>query len=232
MNRIPVQFLQILRGAARRRGLMFGGILLVALLAFELFNYSTTDFALTDLLGANLSFLGLRWATILSVAFCAIDFAGVARLFTPEQGRDEPAEVWYLLGAWVLAAAMNATLTWWGVAIAIRSHNALGTAIIGQETLLKIVPVFVAVMVWIIRILLIGTFSMAGERLFLLTDDRPAREQGYRAGKPAAQTVDTAAPAPALRTSTARPPARPEPSYHPIGMTARARDDEKQATWR
>ena len=30
----------------------------------------------------------------------------------------------------------------------------------------KIVPVFVAVMVWLIRVLIIGTFSLAGDRLF------------------------------------------------------------------
>jgi hypothetical protein len=48
-----------------RRGAIFGFILVGALLAFEAFNYSTTDFALTDVLGANLRFMGLRWATIL-----------------------------------------------------------------------------------------------------------------------------------------------------------------------
>ncbi len=82
----------------------------------------------------------------------------MARLFTPEQGHDEPVEVWYLFGAMVLAAAMNATLTWWGVAVAIRGHNALGAVIIGQETLLEVVPVCVAVMVWVVRIFLIGSF--------------------------------------------------------------------------
>lgn len=88
MNRSsPIQILKVLRGA------LFGLLLLVALLAFEVFNYSTTDFALTDVLGNDLKFLGIRWATILSIAFCAIDFAGVARLFTPEQGRHEPVEV-------------------------------------------------------------------------------------------------------------------------------------------
>jgi len=75
-----------------QRGLLFGLLIVGALLAFELFNYSTTDFALTDLLG-DLKFMGVSWATILSVAFCGIDFAGIARLFTPEQGRDEPMEV-------------------------------------------------------------------------------------------------------------------------------------------
>ncbi len=101
-----------------RRSLIFGAIIILALLAFELFNYSTTDFALDDLLG-DLNFAGLRWSTILALAFCGIDFAGIARLFTPEQGADEPAEVWYLFGAWLLAATMNAMLTWWGVSIAI-----------------------------------------------------------------------------------------------------------------
>ena len=33
------------------------------LLAFEIFNFSTTEFALTDVLG-DLKFAGLRWATI------------------------------------------------------------------------------------------------------------------------------------------------------------------------
>src|SRR5512142_1617575 len=99
-----------------------------ALIAFEIFNYSTTEHALGDLLG-NLTFAGIPWATVLAMAFCGIDFAGIARLFTPEQGMDEPKEVWYLFAAWLLAAPMNAILTWWGVSIAITSHPAESTAI-------------------------------------------------------------------------------------------------------
>jgi len=148
-----------------KRGMIFGLLIVTALMAFELFNYSTTDFALSDLLG-DLKFLGVRWATILSIAFCGIDFAGIARLFTPEQGSDEPAEVWYLFGAWMLAAVMNAMLTWWGVSIAILKHDTLGNAVVARETLLNVVPIFVAIMVWLIRVLIIGTISMAGDRLF------------------------------------------------------------------
>lgn len=93
MNRVfPLQLLPLLRNTANRRGALFGGILIGALLAFEVFNYSTTDFALRDILG-ELKFAGLRWATILSIAFCGIDFAGIARLFTPEKGGNEPTEV-------------------------------------------------------------------------------------------------------------------------------------------
>jgi hypothetical protein len=148
-----------------QRGMIFGAIIVGALLAFEVFNYTTTDFALTDLLG-DIRFLGIRWAMILSLAFCGMDFAGIARLFTPEKGRSEKMEVWYLLGAWFLAATMNATLTWWGVSIALLNRQALGNEILGRDQLLTIVPVFVAVLVWLIRILIIGTFSMAGDRLF------------------------------------------------------------------
>jgi hypothetical protein len=145
--------------------MVFGLLIITALLAFEIFNYSTTDFALTDLLG-DLDFLSIKWATILSIAFCGIDFAGIARLFTPEQGEDEPKEIWYLFGAWMLAAVMNAMLTWWGVSIAIINHETLGNAVVPRDTLIKVVPIFVAVMVWLIRVLIIGTITMAGDRLF------------------------------------------------------------------
>ena len=147
------------------RTLVLGVIIITALAAFEMFNYSTTAYALDDLLG-NLTFAGLHWATILAIAFCGIDFAGIARLFTPEQGADEPKEGWYLFGAWFLAAMMNAMLTWWGVSMAIVSHAVKSTAVLDASTLIKVVPVFVAILVWVIRILIIGTISEAGDKLF------------------------------------------------------------------
>ena len=155
-----------------QRGLAFGVIIVIALIAFEIFNYSTTEFALSDLLG-DLTFAGLRWSTILAIAFCGIDFAGIARLFTPELTNNDnqgPNETWYLFGAWLLAATMNAMLTWWGVSLAILGHSTLGNEVVARDMLLRIVPIFVAVMVWLIRVLMIGSFSMAGSRLFSQTD--------------------------------------------------------------
>ncbi len=223
-----------------QRGLAFGVIIIAALLAFEIFNYSTTDFALADLLG-DLSFAGVRWATILAIAFCGIDFAGIARLFTPEVGSSEPTEVWYLFGAWLLAATMNAMLTWWGVSIAILSHQTLGNTVIERTTLLRVVPIFVAVMVWLIRVLIIGTFSMAGDRLFSQDDKRlgtnqpgrvlPLRALGNRS-MPAAQPISAASrnnPVPIANFKPAPKTngqqeingyARPEPTYHPVSMNA------------
>lgn len=156
---------KLLGGRKLQRGAAWGMIIIAALLAFELFNFSSTDFALHDVLG-DLRFLGMRWATILAIAFCGIDFAGVARLFTPEQGDNEPAEVWYLFGAWILAAMMNAMLTWWGVSVAITQSGHITNAVVSSEVMTKVIPIFVAVMVWLIRVLIIGTFSIAGDRLF------------------------------------------------------------------
>ena len=216
-------FPQIMPKVRIKRGLLFGLLIISALISFEVFNYSTTEFALLDLLG-DLRFLGLRWATILAIAFCGIDFAGIARLFTPEQGADEPAEVWYLFGAWILAATMNAALTWWGVSIAILNHNSLGNEVLAREALIRIVPIFVALMVWLIRILIIGTFSVAGDRLFSQADRR-------RTNRPAApRPVNIPRTLPQVSTATFRPapkPAqapqasfnRPEPTYHPMSMS-------------
>lgn len=145
-------------------GVAFVVMIFGALIAFEIFNYSTTDHALRDLLG-DLQFAGIPWATILAIAFCGIDFAGIARLFTPEQGAEEPKEVWYLFGAWLLAATMNAILTWWGVSIAVANHTTQSSSVLDPQTVNTVVPLFVAIMVWVIRILIIGTLSLAMDRL-------------------------------------------------------------------
>jgi hypothetical protein len=230
-----------------RRGLIFGAIIVGALLAFEIFNYSTTEFALSDLLG-ELKFAGIRWATILSIAFCGIDFAGIARLFTPSEGsghgQGNPNETWYLFGAWLLAATMNAMLTWWGVSLAVLGHQTLGNAVVDRTTLLRVVPIFVALLVWLIRVLIIGTFSVAGDRLFTQDDvrlPRPARNQ-LRPGtmQPAFTPVNTrsqtnrsfSSPShaghPGTKFSASAPaePAfssRPEPTYHPVSASAAAK---------
>jgi hypothetical protein len=184
-------FRDLFRGRRFNRGAAWGMMIIGALLAFEIFNFSTTQFALRDVLG-DLTFAGMRWASILAVAFCGIDFAGIARIFTPEQGADEPKEVYYLFGAWFLAAAFNAILTWWGVSVAIVSHaSASGGAVVSTATMTKIVPIFVAAMILLIRVLIIGTFSLAGDRLFTTdvrrnysssynNNPRPAQQQTYR----------------------------------------------------
>ncbi len=232
MNRSrPFNLVPFLQGTALKRGAIFGLIILSALAAFEVFNYSSTLFALRDILG-DLAFGPLRWATILAFAFCGIDFAGIARIFTPERGRDEPAEVWYLFAAWFLAAAFNASLTWWGVSVAILRHNAEGGVLLGQPAMTKFVPVFVAVMVLVIRVLLINTFSVAGERIFSLASDRTPqyqRQPSYPVHTESLRTSNNAPafprPAPKPTPAAASRPLYNEPTYHPVGMSAQERSD-------
>jgi len=183
-----------LQSTSASRKTVIGLILVVALVAFEIFNFDTTRFALNSILG-EVAFFGITWATILAIAFCAIDFAGLARLFTPERGADEPKAVWYLMGAWLLGATMNAVMTWWAVSLTLLSHE-FGNEVLGRETLLTLVPIFVAALVLLTRILFIGAFSVAGEHLFDLAGDsqsdapaarpQPARQKPAVASQPAA----------------------------------------------
>ena len=232
MNRsiAKLSMIPVIQRAAHNRGLIFGGIILFALLSFEIFNYSSTTFALQDILG-GLAFGPFKWATILAIAFCSIDFAGIARIFTPERGRDEPAEVWYLFGAWLLAAGFNATLTWWGVSVAILNHNAEGGPLLGQQTLAKAVPIFVAGLVLLIRVLLINTFSIAGERIFSLAEEGAAsyvqNRPTYRPAVEANRVPNNVFPRPAPKPTSVNVPqaAFGEPTYHPIGMAAQSRNE-------
>jgi hypothetical protein len=228
MNR-SFNILSGLRKAVSRRGMVFGIILVAALVAFEVFNFSTTQFALADMLG-DLRSAGMRWSVVLAIAFCGIDFAGIARLFTPQLGREEPTEVWYLFGAWLLAASFNAALTWWGVSVAIINHHAIGGVLVGQSLMTRAVPVLVAVMVWMVRVLIIGTFSLAGENMFSMVEERPvARPASYRSAQPTTQRMPvnpSYAARPAPKPVPPRPVARPEPTYHPVGMSADAPDED------
>jgi len=229
----PIDFSarKLMSSVINQRSLIFGLMIIGALLAFEVFNFSTTQFALNDVLG-SLTFLNISWATILSVAFCGIDFAGVARLFTPEQADKDPTEVWYLFGAWSLAAAMNATLTWWGVSVAIANHISQGSIVINNQTIQTVVPVFVAVMVLVIRIMIIGTFSLSGERMLGTGNNQQQRNNSQAPSQqyqprsdyhsqrqqPSAMTQPLAtgpvlAPASSFRSQQPKPASRPENGY-------------------
>lgn len=161
-----------------RNGAVLILVIVMALVAFEAFNYSTTEFALADLLG-SLKFAGIAWSTILSIAFCGIDFAGIARLLVPETANQNQKEAWYLFAAWLLAATMNAILTWWGVSMAIMNHAPRSSSVVDALTLTKIVPVFVAVMVLVIRVLIIGTLSTALQRFVQMERPGLASTQSY-----------------------------------------------------
>jgi hypothetical protein len=99
--------------------------------------------------------------------------------------------------------------------------------------LLKVVPIFVAVMVWLIRVLIIGTISVAGDRLFSQADQRtasgqrtaiPARSLGTTSSLPVVKpqaTASTFKPSPKPASSSDHGYTISEPTYHPLSINAR-----------
>jgi hypothetical protein len=182
VNRFSSKFLENLR---ENPNSLYMAIIIAALVAFEVFNFSTTDFALRGMFGSQ-SAVGMSWSTILALAFCGMDFAGIARLLAPRGAETESRDTWFLLGAWVLAAAMNAGLTWWGISIAVYNQPVDTALILDPMTFVTAVPVLVAVMVWVIRILIIGTLvSSLNKALYSKQPKKePVRQQpfGFRPG--------------------------------------------------
>jgi hypothetical protein len=201
-------------------------VFILALAAFEAFNYSTTDFALADLLG-DLRFAGIRWATLLALAFCGIDFAGIARLLAPQTEQDQSLSVWFMFGAWILAATMNAILTWWGVVLAIQAHPVMSTGVVDSGFVTTVIPIMIALMVWVIRILLVATLTKNSARV-LNTDAnsrsapltrREIRQAQSRAAHPAQPRQSMQASFGAATQSKAKAGKqsfRPDPKYIPI----------------
>jgi len=88
-----------------------------------------------------------------------------------------------------------------------------------------VVPIFVAVMVWLIRVLIIGTFSVAGDRLFSQAA-RSASRSTYNPAQARPQRPYPAEPAQAFRPAPKAAQAneggaymRAEPTYHPVSMS-------------
>jgi hypothetical protein len=166
-----------------RTSSVFLAMIIAALIAFEVFNFSSTDFALRNILGSQTGG-NLSWATILALAFCGMDFAGIARLLGAEEDQDRHSG-WYLLGAWVLAAAMNAGLTWWGISISVYNQPVDYALIINPMTFVTVVPVLVAVMVWVIRILIIGSLvTSLNQTINEKTSARPQNKNNAFGFKP------------------------------------------------
>lgn len=209
-----------------RKELFYLCVFIFALVSFEAFNYSTTDFALSDLLG-DLQFAGIRWATLLSIAFCGIDFAGIALLLTPQDGREGERTAWFMFGAWILAATMNAILTWWGVVLAVQSHPVVSAGVVDEGFVTQTVPIFIALMVWVIRVLIVGSLSKKGERLTRetgnanapLTSRRELRQAQSRAAHPSqsSRSVPAGLSSAALnQDQNTKQGYRPEPTYIPM----------------
>ena len=236
--------LQLFSGMPVNTSGVFMSLLLTALVSIEIFNYSTTDYALSDLLG-DISFAGMRWAILLAIAFCGIDFAGVRLNLPQDQSGKKTKGTGYLLGVWITAATMNAVLTWWGLSMAMANQPIENTHGVDAEVLTAIVPIFVAVLAGLIRILIIGTLakSLAGNDL-LASGWKKSTSRAQlrrlvvplRSASSAPVLTRPVKPATAIESSPLRPVfpmeprlKRPEATFQPIAAARMGGVNQKSA---
>jgi len=210
VNKTGFQFTAVNGQNMVSRKMIIAAFLAVALIAFEIFNFDTTKFALHNLLG-DIKFAGVLWASILAIAFCAIDFAGLVRIFTPQKGFDESKAVLFMTGAWFLGTIANSIMTWWAVSVTLLSHE-FGNEVLSREMLLRYVPIFVAMLVWLTRILFIGAFSVAGGDVFELTRDQADKKAAAmpRPELPTGAPVRAASAQPVTNQATTRSTTQPK----------------------
>jgi len=169
-------------------------MLAIAMVGFELFNYDTTRYALEHFMPGH-DIFGMTWPSLLAISACLVDFAGIASIIAPERGPEEPVYVWGVFVAWVLAAILNAALTWWGTLLAMLARPDLGNEVVSRTMLLQAVPLGVALLVLLIRVSLIGTIMAAGDK--------------FLSAPKVAKTKEFSKPLPPLK--------RPIPGYFPAG---------------
>lgn len=134
-----------------------------ALLALELTNAATTWYALESLMG-GVGIYRASFAMLLTFGLASLDAGGLYRLFHPATAGDtnRTFALWSILFAWLLCATTNAVLTWWAVAAAMAGH-VTGNVLLSAKQLLDTAPVFLALSLWLMRILLVAGW-VQGER--------------------------------------------------------------------
>lgn len=198
-------------------------MLAFAWLGFEIANYMTTELAITDLLGVPASLWGLKWSDLIAISFSLVDFAGIAAVFTPEKGKNEPKEIVYLFIGWLIAASMNAVLTWWAVAMQIEATGVKHT-FVDMNKVVVYGPIFIAVLVLIVRIALIGTIITTVDQIFN-PRDKSEKTPRRKASKPKTSraTLSPSRPRTALPVSrttvSKRRTAVPEAPEMPVNIS-------------
>ena len=148
-----------------RKTAVIATIITLAVIGFELFNFDTTRFALAAVMRGH-TFAGLGWATVLALAFCSLDLAGLVRVFTLEPAAKQTSlELWLMTAAWLLGATLNAAMTWYAMALLIAPLGAdIGAALFSHAQMLHAAPLLIATLVWLTRILLISSVTLTLER--------------------------------------------------------------------
>ncbi len=127
--------------------------MIAMLVVFELFSYSSDEKGMMYILGRA------SWSVLLAFSLCAIDFAGLARLFLPDASDLPQGPFWMLAGAWLLTAVWEMFLTYIVIADHMTVTSATSTlvqaGIITYKTYTTSAPIFFAVLEWLIQCTLV-----------------------------------------------------------------------------
>ena len=156
-------------------------LLVFVFISVEIFSFSISYYALNDLLG-EMDFWGIRWATVLAIAFCGIGLAGFALNLPPQPAGKKSRREGYLFGVWMAGATLNTILTWWGLSIVMANQPTGNARMIEPEVLANFIPVFMAVLAGLVRILISGTLAkfLAGTNLAAGRQKRSASREQLR----------------------------------------------------
>ena len=190
------------------RGSFFVGMLFFALACFMLFNYLSTYETLKHILGGGL--LVFAFAFALSI----VDFAGLARIFTPETQAKDESKLIYILGAvWLLACIFDVFMTtYWVSLMMIRQDNGSEIQQMMGPFAYKAIPWVIALGEMMLRVSLVLMVGMFGDKLLHGMDKIiPSLQNAIpkRSPIPASRPMPARTPIP-TNYHTVRPP-----DFHP-----------------
>jgi hypothetical protein len=192
------------------RGSFFIGMLFFSLLCFMLFNYMSTLQTLQHILGKE--WLVYAFAFALSV----VDFAGLARIFTPETSAKDESKLVYILGAvWILACLFDVIMTAYWVSLrmvenpsSVEAQNLMGAS------MYKTIPWIIAFGELAMRVSLVLMVGMFGDQLL----------HGFAKAIPALQGAANSISKPSVFQTTK--PKLTQPTYRPTAPTQSTREHE------
>lgn len=151
--------------ATGRKGALSGIailVLLLAIVAFEIFNFDTTKVVLEQIFGTSM-FWGITVAAWLAIGACAMDLGGLSRVVTTETSfKSESTDIKAITLAWFVAAGFNAFLTWWYVMVSLEYGNGVMPSVLRGNNIW--LAAGIALFVFLVRFLLIFGFATVGDK--------------------------------------------------------------------
>ncbi len=163
----------------KERFSMYGGILIVGLILFLIFNVSTTIDTFKRLFGESIPIV------VLGFGFSLIDFSGLARAIAPDvtNSEEDATSLRLILTViWIVAATADfwLTMVWgrFGVA-STKAADLVGTGVLSSREANSL-PFMIAAVEATIRIPLVFALSNYGERVYKMKQQEKSESKNLK----------------------------------------------------